>query len=38
MNKENIIFLHSSEYGGYSHSLENLCQYIFPIYVPKSRF
>jgi len=38
MNKENIIFLHSSEYGDYSHSLEKLCQYIFPIYVPKSRF
>jgi len=38
MNKENIIFLNSSEYDDFSHSLEKLCQYIFPIYVPKSRF
>lgn len=38
MNKENMIFLLSSEYGGYSHSLENLYQYTFPMYVPKSRF
>lgn len=38
INNENMIFLHSSEYGGYSHSLDNLYRYIFPMYVPKSRF
>jgi hypothetical protein len=38
MNKENIIFLHSSEYGNYSHSLENLCQICSPYMHLRSGF